>query len=637
MSEPQPRPHLRCRLLGGFALTDAAGAAPTLPARMSPLLLLALALAPPQGQSREQLAGLLWAERSADRARHSLRQLLSAVRKVVPLRTDDDRLAFDPRLCSVDLIELLQWVALGSRDALARAVELYRGELLAGIEGPEWLERERRRIEQLVIDGMDRLVRLHLDADDAGAAAQVLRRWLALDPCAEAAARPLMQLLAATGDRAGALKVFQSCADALRRELDAAPGEATLALERSLRAAPAAGDQGGPVALVVLPPVPHGAGAGLDGLAAVLGEDLAIQLAACPGLRVIPAAAVQPAARDALADLRRFAQGLGVRCVVAGSLRRLDHGGLRLSVQLLDGASARFLATELHDLPPAPSSMELDDLVARIAGRLEQKLALAAAPAGVDPNDAWAALRQATGTLYVRGWEADAVREALRLYRLAAALDPAEAQAPARAQRGLIAALALRWGLIEGGEHWDDARADTEAALQLAPHASEVLGAAGCALADLGQPERALAVLERAVEQHPGNAQAWAAMGTTHLLLKRVPSGIELLRRGLRMAPADYRRSVWHTALASALASTGAFDDALAAAEAGCRADLHFFPPRLVQAGVLVRLGRPADARRSLAEARRLRPRLSAHDLRLWGGRPLQALDAGLTPPTTPD
>jgi adenylate cyclase len=161
-----------------------------------------------------------------------------------------------------------------------------------------------------------------------------------------------------------------------------------------------------------------------------------------------------------------------------------------------------------------------------------------------------------------------------------------------------------------------------------------VLGYAGCAIADLGDPTRALPIVERSTEENPGNAQAWAALGATQLLLKRFEDGIASLRRGLRISPSDYRRTVWQTALAGGLGRLKAYDEALEVAQAACRSDVNFYPPRIVLAGILSRLGRDGEAARALAEAKRLRPQLSPREVRLWGGGHLK-LDAPLTAPRT--
>jgi cytochrome c-type biogenesis protein CcmH/NrfG len=144
-------------------------------------------------------------------------------------------------------------------------------------------------------------------------------------------------------------------------------------------------------------------------------------------------------------------------------------------------------------------------------------------------------------------------------------------------------------------------------------------------------------ILERAVQENPANAQAWAALGATQLLVRRVEEGVESLRRGMRISPTDYRRSVWQTALAGGLVRLKQYEEAVEIAHAACRSDVNFAPARIVLAGALMKLGREAEAGKALAEARRLRPQLTVPEVRLWvGNRSLDKFDAGLTLPRTP-
>jgi tetratricopeptide (TPR) repeat protein len=138
------------------------------------------------------------------------------------------------------------------------------------------------------------------------------------------------------------------------------------------------------------------------------------------------------------------------------------------------------------------------------------------------------------------------------------------------------------------------------------------------------------------VQENAGNAQARAALGATQLLLRRVDEGVESLRRALRISPTDYRRSVWQTALAGGLARLKQLQEAAEVAQAACRSDVNFAPARIVLAGILMKLGREGEAAKALAEARRMRPQLSAQEVRLWvGNRSLDKFDAGLTPART--
>jgi DNA-binding SARP family transcriptional activator len=631
---------VQIRLLGRFQVVGPSGRKITLAARKGQLLLAVLAAHAPDPVRRERLTGLLWGDLPEERARHSLRQLLSTMRKQLPVLRGNEEISLDLQACSVDAVELRQLAARQERDALERAVARYEGPLLDGLDGGDWLLGERKRLADAAAGAMAELAAIHAAANEHAAAAGVLQRWIELDPCAEEAHRLRMRALDAMGERSAALQQYQRCVDALRRDLGTAPSAETTALYLSMRdagIAPVAQSQDVHAlpSVAVFPFTTLTRDASLGELSVALGEDLGSHLARLPGFEILAERAVASAAQEAGADIRRVARALSARYLVTGSLRRLEDGALRIAVQLLEGQTAQYLWTELTDLPPRPRQGEMDEFAAAIAAKLEQRLTLAAAKGSDRPTQAWDAVRRGSSVLFSRGWSQEAVVEAIDLYRQAVSLDPALALA--RAQKALIIALASRWGLIGGTELYQEARQDAERALAMEPNKSDVLGYAGCAIADLGDPRRAIPILERAVQENAGNAQAWAALGATQLLLRQVEEGVESLRRGLRISPTDYRRSVWQTALAGGLARLKRHDEAVEVAQAACRSDVNFAPARIVLAGALMKLGRESEAGRALAEARRLRPRLSVAEVRLWvGNRSLDKFDAGLTPLGTP-
>src|SRR6267378_2974633 len=134
------------RMLGTLQLTDAAGhEVKRLLTRSRRLALLAyLAAATPRGfHRRDTLLALFWPELDQEHARAALRQALHVLRDtlgvdVVVTRGDDD-VAFD------------RAIATGQ---LAEALELYRGDLLAGFfipgaaEFERWLEGDRVRLQR---------------------------------------------------------------------------------------------------------------------------------------------------------------------------------------------------------------------------------------------------------------------------------------------------------------------------------------------------------------------------------------------------------------------------------------------------------------------------------------------------------
>jgi TolB-like protein/Tfp pilus assembly protein PilF len=365
----------------------------------------------------------------------------------------------------------------------------------------------------------------------------------------------------------------------------------------------------------VLPFTNHSRTAELDTLAKCMAEDLAGQLARLPGFQVV----AQPAVAAPLA-----------RYVVNGSVRQHEPGCVRVAIQIVDGESAQYLWTLQQDLAAPCATQDVDNFVAGTTAKIEQQLTLVEAKESHKQtgHDAWGKVRQANSALFSAGWSEEAVDASVRLFREAIALDPKLALA--RAQKALIMALASQWGLLRGDDLREEARADAEKALELEPTKSEVLGYAGCALADLGDTERALPLLERAIEENPNNAQAWAALGAAQLLRRQYEPSVESLQRGLRISPTDYRRSVWLTALAGALVRMGKPDQALAAARDACRADTKFYPAQILLAMVLTKLGKEAAAVKALAEARRIRPRLAIGEIRFWAGRVLDPLAASL-------
>jgi DNA-binding SARP family transcriptional activator len=150
------------RLLGGFQVRLEAGAAIALPTRKAQALLAYLALPPGQAHPRDKLAALLWGGIRQDSARTSLRQALFAIRKGLgdsAVQVKGPTIALAEETIDVDAAALAQAVANGSPDALMRAADLYKGDLLAGLvvdEAPweEWLLGERERLRELALEGL---------------------------------------------------------------------------------------------------------------------------------------------------------------------------------------------------------------------------------------------------------------------------------------------------------------------------------------------------------------------------------------------------------------------------------------------------------------------------------------------------
>lgn len=236
-------PTLRIQLLGNFKLAydDTPMTAVNSPRLQSLLAYLVLHRDAPQ--ARHHLAFLLWPDSSESQARTNLRYLLHQLRRALPKpdqflqlegptlqwRADApftlDVADYESALAQADQGEkaaALAQVRLG----LERAVALYRGDLLPSCYD-DWVLPERERLRQLFIGALERLIALLENQREYPSAIKHAETLLRHDPLNEAAYRDLMRLYALSGDRAGALRVYHTCATTLQRELAVEPSVST--------------------------------------------------------------------------------------------------------------------------------------------------------------------------------------------------------------------------------------------------------------------------------------------------------------------------------------------------------------------------------------------------------------------------
>ncbi|MEO7246339.1 MAG: BTAD domain-containing putative transcriptional regulator [Rubrivivax sp.] len=343
-------------LLGGFCLRDSTGRELTIGSRKAQALLAVLGVAFPGSVGRERLIGILWGEHSQERARHSLRQIISELRRDVPslIVVHGDALALDPVACTVDVAAFREFASAHDAASLDRASQLYVGALVDGLVVREecfedWLRTERTLLTGLAWDTMARLASRLAETDDHQSAVAVLQRWLALDPACEDAHRTLIEALAALGRHSAAEHQYQVCRDALMRHLGVEPSAQTVAVFESIRnrgvdASPpgsSATRSARHPALAVLPFDVSPGHADLETTARTMSADLTALLARASGWEVAAWQSV-PAGAAASSDPRAVGPALGVRYLVTGHLRRVREGKLRLNVELVDIVLSQF-------------------------------------------------------------------------------------------------------------------------------------------------------------------------------------------------------------------------------------------------------------------------------------------------------
>jgi DNA-binding SARP family transcriptional activator len=257
---------LTLRLLGGFEGRLEQGRPLVLSARKAWALLAYVAVPPGQAHPRDKLAALLWGGVSEPQARTSLRQTLFVLRRALGeaaclLIVDGEHVSLTATGVEVDAVRVEQELGPSGRLPLESALELYRGDFLAGLavdEPPfeEWLVARRERLRELALEGLARLLARQRAAGALEAGVDTAMRLLAIDPLQEAVHRTLMRLYAALGRRGDALRQYRDCLAVLHRELEADPEPETRQLyQQILRGPSAVPDAAAPDAPFVSPMV----------------------------------------------------------------------------------------------------------------------------------------------------------------------------------------------------------------------------------------------------------------------------------------------------------------------------------------------------------------------------------------------
>ena len=128
-------------LLGGLSVTDTFGETQHLPTWKAEVVLAILALAGDKGVARESLAEWVWPDRSEGQAKSSLRQALTAIRKILPdvlpeyeLRSERSVVILAGPDNSLDVRAFDRLDDGGSPDTWSDAAGRYAGDLFDRVE-----------------------------------------------------------------------------------------------------------------------------------------------------------------------------------------------------------------------------------------------------------------------------------------------------------------------------------------------------------------------------------------------------------------------------------------------------------------------------------------------------------------------
>jgi len=263
---------------------------------------------------------------------------------------------------------------------------------------------------------------------------------------------------------------------------------------------------------------------------------------------------------------KQIASELGVRYVLEGSQRRSGQQ-VRVSVQLVDAASANQIWAERYEMELTEAFAIQDAIAERVVGAIEPELLKTESLSTGAPHSgnvtAWDLVRQ--GTWYFHRIGRETHLHARELFREACRLDPGLAEA--HAWLGRVSAGTVAYGWTDDPAH--DIKEGLDAGLRAIrldernPYSHYAL--AICS-AYANAPEQAVLAAEKAIEVSPSFALGHLVLGMGHLFRGNAAEAISPLEHGLTLNPNDPQNFVWLNLLSLAHLFGGTPEKALTAA-----------------------------------------------------------------------
>lgn len=240
---------IELKLFAGFQLLNQQGETLSGISRKAKALLAWLALNPDKEYPREKLAGILWPDSNEMQARHSLRQALSSLRKILPsdaklLQTTKDWILLDGNQIKLDVQHFNQALKRADLESLDKAITLYQGTLLEGCNPKsdsfdDWLFDYRNNYRELAISALDKRLSILLDNNNDEnnhdeAIIHYANKLIRINELQETAYQALIITYNKLGNHSAALKTYETIKNKLQQQLEVFPAEATEKLYKTM-------------------------------------------------------------------------------------------------------------------------------------------------------------------------------------------------------------------------------------------------------------------------------------------------------------------------------------------------------------------------------------------------------------------
>ena len=349
-----------------------------------------------------------------------------------------------------------------------------------------------------------------------------------------------------------------------------------------------------------------------DGMA----EEIITALARCNWLFVI-ARNSSFAYKNKAVDVRQIGRELGVRYVLEGSVRRAGDR-LRFTGQLIDATSGTHIWADRFDGEMSDVFELQDRFTVSVVAAIEPVLQLAEIgrlkhkPAA--SLDAYDLLLRAQQRTYE--YTEESLAAALRYLEQALAIDPSYAPAMALAAHCYADRSQQGWMRDSMAEAAEGLRLAARA-VEIAKDDSNVLWMAAHAVRMLGNDgPRSRDLAYRSLRLNPNSPMALTIAGRAESCLGNHDKAVELIGRALRLSPRDPREWLISTALGAAYVYNGQFEEAVPWAETALAQNPRNNAARRVLAASLASLGQTEKARELTREMLKSDPELTISTLR---------------------
>ncbi len=630
------------RLFGKFSVHDSEGVPIPIAGAKTLGLLAYLALNTEMPPSRDRLMTLFWGDRFTEQARQSLRQAIAKLKRTLSsngaevILAEHDRVGLNPDAVSVDVDTFARLAHSTEKDAPKRALELLSGPLLEGFYGqqPEfedWITSERQRYTTMSLGILERACEQSLREGNASQALEYAENMVSIDPLRDASQHLLIRILAQKGERAAAVQQFNSFEMLLKRELGVGPGPELLKLMTQVRSeglfpgretaaaqtspSTSAQQSGRRTSIAVVPFATLSREAEHEAFTEGLTEDITTNLSRFSWLAV-KASTPHSGPRLTSQEMSELGKELNLDYVVHGSLRAMG-GKLRLTVQLAEPSTARYVWVMRYDRETGDFFSLQDDLAETVAASIEAELQRYAGRdarnTSVEEMSAWDCYHRGLAAQYE--FDADRNLKAQEYFRRAIELDPNFGLAYARLSYTLVIST-IYFESENVDELLDEALELARTAARLEPDDAVVRFAMGRVYLARGEYERSKTDLKAAIDLNPGMAQAHCGLGDALAYSGELEGALACFEEAVRISPADPYRWAFLSYGATALLFKGAYEEAASwAAEAEAVPNAHYWPTA-IRVSALAHLNRKEEAASALAHLKERRPGITCDFVR---------------------